>query len=98
MRYGPQRALDVLFVFSILGIIGIVASLGMSFVENEKSLEDMREIDLIFERCDYQKIMDDRNWIGFDGNKIRDHQPSYAWGNSTHYINNLICEWIEHEN
>jgi len=55
------------------------------------------QIDNIFKRCDYQKMMDDRNWIGFDGNKITDHQPMMAWRNSTHYIDNNICEWREIE-
>ena len=40
MRYAPQRTLDVLFVFAIISIIGIVASLVMSY-DIEKSLEDV---------------------------------------------------------
>lgn len=41
MRYAPQRAIDVIFAFSILGIIGIVFSLGMSFVDNPKVTDSL---------------------------------------------------------
>jgi len=43
MRYGPQKTIDVLFVFSVLGIIGIAFTLGMNFLENEeqKRFEDL---------------------------------------------------------
>ena len=37
--------------------------------------------------------MDERNWIGLDGNKITDTQPLYFWFNSTHRIDNGLCKW-----
>lgn len=37
--------------------------------------------------------MNDRNWIGLDGNKITDHQPLYFWNNSTHHLDNNTCKW-----
>ncbi len=49
----------------------------------------------ILDRCDYQKMMDERDWIGFDGNYITDLQILLAtWQNSTHYIDNNLCEFI----
>ena len=51
------------------------------------------QIDIIFKRCDYQKMMDDRNWIDSDGNKGLDHQPLYVWRNSTHHLDNNSCKW-----
>jgi len=51
------------------------------------------KIDIIFKHCDYQKMMDDRNWIDSDGNEITDEQPLYVWNNSTHRLDNNSCKW-----
>ena len=75
----------------------IIKKGGNPFIDSE-NISDVytdEQIDRIFKRCDYQKKMDERNWIGLDGNKIRDHQPQYVWENSTHYLDNNACEWQE---
>ena len=84
----------------IIGVV-IIAIAGIFilnyYVDEEIKSQKFRDeqIDRIFKRCDYQKMMNDRNWIGFDGNKITDHQPMMMWNNSTHYIDNNICKWQE---
>ena len=83
-------------------IVGIVLTIIITsaFVLNYHIDEEIKsqkfrdeQIDRIFKRCDYQKMMDDRNWIDSDGNKGLDHQPLYFWNNSTHHIDNNTCKW-----
>ncbi len=85
----------------IIGIV-LIVTITCAFVLNYYIDEEIKakkfsdeQIDIIFKRCDYKKMMDDRNWIGFDGNKITDHQPLYFWNNSTHYIDSNTCQWQE---
>jgi len=85
----------------IIGVVLIIA-ITCTFILNyyiDKEIKTKKfsdeQIDGIFKRCDYQKMMDDRNWIGFDGNKITDHQSMYIWNNSTHHLDNIICKWQE---
>ena len=83
----------------IIGIISLVVTSAFIlnyYIDEEIKTKkfDKEQIDRIFERCDYQKMMDDRNWMGLDGNKIADHQPLYVWNNSTHRLDNNICDWI----
>ena len=84
----------------LLIIIGAVLIIASTFVLNYYIDEKIKaqkfsdeQIDIIFKRCDYQKMMNDRNWIGLDGNKITDHQPLYVWNNSTHHLDNNTCKW-----
>ena len=85
----------------IIGVV-LITAIACTFILNYYIDEEIKakkfsdeQIDSIFKRCDYQKMMDDRNWIGFDGNKITDHQPLYFWNNSTHHLDNITCEWQE---
>lgn len=84
----------------IIIVIVLIIAIASTFVLNYYIDEEIKaqkfndeQIDRIFKRCDYQKRMDDRNWIGLDGNKITDHQPLYFWNNSTHRIDNNTCKW-----
>ena len=88
----------------IVIIVVLIITITSTFILNYYVDEEIKtqkfndeQIDSIFKRCDYQKMMNDRNWIGFDGNKITDHQPMMMWENSTHYIDNNICKWKEIE-
>lgn len=83
----------------IVGVVLIIAIAG-TFILNYYVDEEIKaqkfsdeQIDRIFKRCDYQKMMDDREWIGIDGNKITDHQPLMMWINSTHHLDNNTCIW-----
>ena len=83
----------------IIGVV-LIITITSTFILNYYIDEEIKaqkfsdeQIDRIFKRCDYQKRMDDRNWIGLDGNKITDEQPLYMWSNSTHRLDNNICEW-----
>jgi hypothetical protein len=85
----------------IIGVV-LITAIACTFILNYYIDEEIKakkfsdeQIDSIFKRCDYQKMMDDRNWIGFDGNKITDHQPMMIWDNSTHHLDNITCEWQE---
>ena len=42
--------------------------------EYESQLHD-EQIDRIFKRCDYQKMMEERNWIGLDSRIICEIWP-----------------------
>ena len=88
----------------IVIVVVLIITITSTFILNYYAYEEIKtqkfndeQIDSIFKRCDYQKMMNDRNWIGFDGNKITDHQPMMVWENSTHYIDNNICKWKEIE-
>lgn len=83
-------------------IIGVVLTIVLTsaFILNYYIDENIKaqkfsdeQIDRILKLCDYQKRMDDRNWIGLDGNKITDTQPLMMWNNSTHRLDNNICTW-----
>ena len=83
----------------IIGIV-LIVTITSAFVLNYRIDEETKfqkfddeQIDRIFKRCDYQKMMDGRNWIGLDGNEILDHQPLYIWHNSTHHLDNNSCKW-----
>ena len=86
----------------LLIIVGVVLTTVITsvFVLNyyvEEKIKSQKfgdeQIDRIFKRCDYQKMMDDRNWIDLEGNKGLDHQPLYVWNNSTHHLDNNACKW-----
>ena len=84
-----------------LGIIGAVCISSIIIInylyeENIKEQEfNEKHLKKILDKCDYLKRMDERDWIGFDGNYITDLQLLYVpWQNSTHYIDNNICEFI----
>jgi hypothetical protein len=88
----------LLIIIGVALIIAITCTFILNYyIDEEIKAKKFRDeqIDGIFKRCDYQKMMDDRNWIGFDGNKITDHQPLYIWNNSTHHLDNIICKWHE---
>ncbi len=86
----------------LLIIIGVlIIAITSTFILNYYNDEEIKsqkfsdeQLDEIFKRCDYQKRMDDRNWIGSDGNEITDEQPFYVLRNSTHLLDNNICKWM----
>ena len=89
-----KTRLLVILVSVFTSIITVTFLLNYHIDEETKSQKfDSEQIDRIFKRCDYQKRMDDRNWIGLDGKKITDHQPLYFWDNSTHHLDNNTCKW-----
>ena len=85
----------LIILVSVFTITITVTFLLNYYIDEETKSQkfDAEQIDRIFKRCDYQKRMDDRNWIGLDGNKGLDHQPLYVWNNSTHYLDNNACKW-----
>ena len=86
-------------ILTIIGpvlIIAITSTLILNYYTDEKIKSQKfrdEQVDRIFKRCDYQKMMDGRGWIGLDGNEILDHQPLYFWNNSTHHLDNNTCKW-----
>ncbi|EIJ66275.1 hypothetical protein BD31_I0376 [Candidatus Nitrosopumilus salaria BD31] len=85
----------LLIIFGVL-IIAITCTFVLNYYVDEEIKAQKfsaEQIDRIFKRCDYQKMMDDRNWIGLDGNKITDHQPLMIWNNSTHHLDNNSCAY-----
>lgn len=61
-----------------------------------ETIQNKIKLKRILDRCEYQEMMDKRNWIGLDGIEITNHQPLYVpWKNSTHYIDNNVCEFTE---
>ena len=85
----------LLIIIGAVLLIAIASTLILNYYIDEEIKAQKfsdEQIDIIFKRCDYQKRMDDRNWIGLDGNKITDQQPLYIWNNSTHHLDNNICE------
>ena len=88
----------LLIIIGVVLIIAITCTFILNYyIDEEIKAKKFRDeqIDGIFKRCDYQKMMNERNWIDFDGNKITDHQPLYIWNNSTHHLDNIICKWQE---
>ena len=87
----------LLIIIGVVLLIAITSTLILNYYIDEEIKSQTfsdEQIDRIFKRCDYQKMMDDRNWIGSNGNKITDQQPLYFWNNSTHRLDNNICDWI----
>lgn len=87
---------SVLITVAAVLVIAITSAFVLDYyIDEEIKSQKFRDekINIILKRCDYQKMMDGRNWIGLDGNEILDHQPLYVWNNSTHHIDNNSCKW-----
>ncbi|MCH9659112.1 hypothetical protein K0U27_10595 [archaeon] len=86
----------LLIIIGSVLIIAITSTLILNYYTDEKIKSQKfrdEQVDRIFKRCDYQKMMDGRGWIDLDGNEILDHQPLYFWKNSTHHLDNNTCKW-----
>ncbi len=69
---------------------GIRTNMGFSYME----YPDTRNLDAVFQSCKQWEKAVEENFIAPDGTKYLIPSIGYDWFNSTHYIDNNICDFI----
>lgn len=69
---------------------GIRTNMGFSITE----YPNMRNLDAVFQSCKQWEKAREANFTSPDGTKFAITSVGYEWFNSTHYIDNNICDFI----